>query len=58
MKCSEKRNVSSLFLKERKSSRASDVLGEIVPDVRTETGERAKAMSLAVEASEFERACA
>ena len=32
----------------------SDVMGEVVPDVRTETGERAKAMSFAVGASEFE----
>ena len=32
----------------------SDVLEEVVPDVRTETGKRAKAMSFAVEASEFE----
>ena len=34
-----------------------DVLGEIVRDVRTEVRERAKAMSFAVEASEFEYAC-
>ena len=32
----------------------SDVLGEVVPDVRTEIGQRAKATSFAVEASEFE----
>ena len=30
---------------------------EVVPDVRTEIGERAKAMSSAVETSEFEYAC-
>ena len=41
----------------RESSRTSDVLGEVVPDVRTEIGERAKALSFAVEASEFEYAC-
>ena len=35
----------------------SDILGEVVPDMRTETGERAKAKSSAVEASEFEYAC-
>ena len=33
--------------------RVSDNLGEIVPDMRTEIGEIAKAMSFAVEASEF-----
>ena len=45
----------------RESSRVSDSLGgrerEVVPDVRTETGERAKVMSFAVEASEFEYVC-
>ena len=41
----------------RKSSRVSNVLGEVVPDVRTEIGERAKAMSFAVEVSEFVYAC-
>ena len=40
-----------------KRSRVSDFLGEVVPDVRIEIGERAKAMSFAVEASEFEYAC-
>ena len=37
----------------------SDVLGKVVLDVRAEVGERAKAMSFAVEleASEFEHAC-
>ena len=44
----------SLFLKDR---RVSDVFGEVVPDVRTETGERTKAVSYAVEALEFEYAC-
>ena len=41
----------------RERIRVSDVLGEVVPDVRTEIGERAKAMSFAVEASDFEYAC-
>ena len=41
----------------RKSSRVSGILGEVVPDVRTETGERAKASNLAVEVSGFEYAC-
>ena len=40
----------------RESSRPSDVLGEIVPDVRTKVGERAKVMNFAVEASDFEHA--
>ena len=43
-------------LEGRESSRVSDTLGEVVPDVRTEIRERAKAMSFAVEASEFEYA--
>ena len=34
-----------------------DILGEVVPDMRTEIGERAKDMSFAVEAVEFEYAC-
>ena len=34
-----------------------DVLGEVVQDARTEVRERAKAMSFAVEAFEFEYAC-
>ena len=38
----------------RESSRVSDVLGKVVPDVKTEMGERAKAMCFAVEASKFE----
>ena len=41
----------------RESSRVSNVLREVVPDVRNEIGERTKAMSFAVEASEFEYAC-
>ena len=40
----------------RESIRVSDVLREVVPDVRTEIGERAKAMSFTVEASEFQYA--
>ena len=32
----------------RESSRVSDVLGEVVPNVRTEIGERVKAMSFVV----------
>ena len=38
----------------RERIRVSDILGEVVPDMRTEIGERTKAMSSAVEASEFE----
>ena len=41
----------------RERIRVSDILGEVVPDMRAETGKRAKAMSFAVEASEFECAC-
>ena len=37
----------------RESSRVSYILGEVVPDVRTEVGERAKAMNFSVEASEL-----
>ena len=40
----------------RESIRVSDVLREVVRDVRTEIGERAKAMSFTVEASEFQYA--
>ena len=32
----------------RERIRAYDILGEVVPDMRTEIGERAKAMSFAV----------
>ena len=54
MKYLEKRNVLSLFLKEgRKRIRVSDILGLVVPDMRTKMEETAKAMSFAVEASEF-----
>ena len=41
----------------RERIRVSDILWEVVPDIRTEIGERAKAMSFAVEASEFEYLC-
>ena len=41
----------------RERIRVSDTLGEVVPDMRTEIGERVKAMCFAVEASEFEHAC-
>ena len=44
-------------LEGRESSRLSDVFGEDVPNMRTETGERAKALSFVVEASEFDYAC-
>ena len=38
----------------REGIRVSDILGEVVPDMRTEIGERVKVMSFAIEASEFE----
>ena len=38
----------------RERIRVSDILGEVIPDMRTEIGERAKAMSFTVAASEFE----
>ena len=41
----------------RERIRVSDTLGEVVPDMRTEIGERVKATCFAVEASEFEHAC-
>ena len=41
----------------REGIRVSDILGEVVPDMRTEIGERAKAMNFAVEVSEFEYSC-
>ena len=41
----------------RERIRVSDILGEVVPDMRTKTGERVKTVSFAVEASEFEYAC-
>ena len=37
----------------RERIRVSDILGEVVSYMRTEIGERAKAVSFAVEASEF-----
>ena len=42
----------------RESSRVPDDLGEIVPDVGAEVWESAKAMGFAVEALDFEHACA
>ena len=46
------------FVFEGKESRiVSDVLGEVVPDVRTKIGERAKAMCLSIESSVFECTC-
>ena len=41
----------------RERIRVSDIWVEVVPDMRTKTGERAKAMSFAVEAPSFEYAC-
>ena len=41
----------------RERIRVSGILGEVVPDMRTEIGERTKAMRFAVEALEFEYAC-
>ena len=42
----------------RERMRMSDILGEVVPDMRTEIGERVKnVMSFAVEVLEFEYAC-
>ena len=53
LKCCLREEKCLEFVSEgRWSSRVSDVLGEVVPDVRTEVGERAKAVSFAVEASE------
>ena len=46
-----------LIFERRESSRVSNVLGEVAPDMRTEIGKRAKAMSFAVEASWFEYVC-
>ena len=37
----------------RERIRVSDIFGKVVPDMKTEIGEIAKAMSFAVEASEF-----
>ena len=44
-------------MKKGRELRVSDIFWEVVPDVRTEIEERAKAMSFAVEASEFKYAC-
>ena len=55
LKNSETRNILSLLLKEEE--RVTDVLEEIVPDVRIEVWESDKAMAFAVEALEFEHAC-
>ena len=41
----------------RERTGVSDILGEVAPDMRTEIGKRAKAMSFAVEASWFEYVC-
>ena len=41
----------------REITRVSDIMGEVVPAMWTEIGERAKAMSFAVDGSEFEYAC-
>ena len=41
----------------RERIRVPGIFGGVVPDIRTETGERAKAMSSAVDAWEFEYAC-
>ena len=57
LKCSEKRNVLSWFLKEGTELKCLTSWGEVVQNIRTEIGDRAKAMSSAVEASEFEYAC-
>ena len=41
----------------RKSSRVSDISGEVVPDVKPEAGKRTKATRFAAEASDFEYVC-
>ena len=41
----------------RERIRVSDILGKVVPDMRTEIGEKTKAMSFAVEASAFAYTC-
>ena len=56
LKCAQKRNVLSLFLKEGRVGECN-ILVEVVPDVRTKIGERAKAISIVVEALGFEHAC-
>ena len=50
----EEANLEFVF-ERRERIRVSDILGEVVPDMRTEIGEIAK--SFAVEASECEYAC-
>ena len=47
----------SFVFEGRERIRVSDILGDVVPNMRTKIGDRAKAMSFAVEASEFEYAC-
>ena len=42
------------FWEGRERIRVSDILGEVVSNMRTKTGERAKAIKFAVEVSEFE----
>ena len=49
--------MSEIAFEGRERSRVPDALGEIVPDVRTEVWESAKAIAFAVEALEFEHAC-
>ena len=41
----------------RERIRVSEILVEAIPDMWTNIGERAKAISFAVEASEFEYVC-
>ena len=58
LKCSEKRNVLSLFLKKWRELECLTSWGRLFQMImRTEIEEPAKAMSFAVEASEFEYAC-
>ncbi len=54
---SEKKNVLSLLLKKERVAERLSILGEIVPTVRAEVWESAKAMGFVVEALEFEHAC-
>ena len=44
-------------LERRERIRVSDTLGEVVLDMKIAIGERAKVMSFAVEASEYEYVC-
>ena len=57
LKCAQKRNVLSLFLKEGRELECLTFWGRLFQIMMTEIGERAKAMSFAVEESEFEYAC-